>query len=130
MRQFNLKKVPTMHTHSTSQPQVSRRAFLRRSVLTAATAVTPPLVFGLATSAEAAKAATRPIDAPSLAFLREVAAATVESARVRPGQMRSGMGPNATGITVITPGGNYPALWTRDFGWNPKGAISPSKKAK
>ena len=104
-----------MHTHSTPQPLVSRRAFLRRSLLTAATAAGPPLILGLATSAQAAKAATRPVDASSLAFLKEVATATVESARVRPGQTRSGMGPNATGITVITPGGNYPALWTRDF---------------
>ena len=108
-------EVHTMHTHLTSKPHISRRAFLRRSMLTAATAATPPLLYSLATSAQAAKATKWPIDAASLAFLREVAAATVESARVRPGQKRGGMGPNATGITVITPGGNYPALWTRDF---------------
>ena len=53
--------------------------------------------------------------AASLAFLKELAAATIESARVRPGQSRGGMGPNTTGMTIITPGGNYPALWTRDF---------------
>jgi hypothetical protein len=57
----------------------------------------------------------KPIDQSSLTFLKELAAATIESARVRPGQSRGGAGPNNTGITLITPGGNYPALWTRDF---------------
>ncbi|MCX6931056.1 MAG: hypothetical protein NT154_48820, partial [Verrucomicrobia bacterium] len=55
------------------------------------------------------------IDPSSLAFLKELATATIESARVKPGQSRGGTGPNGTGITLITPGGNYPALWTRDF---------------
>jgi hypothetical protein len=57
----------------------------------------------------------KPIDQASLTFLRGLAAATIESARVRPGHRRGGSDPNATGITLITPGGNYPALWTRDF---------------
>ena len=56
----------------------------------------------------------KPIDPSSLAFLKELATATIESARVKPGQSRGGTGPNGTGITLITPGGNYPALWTRD----------------
>jgi hypothetical protein len=51
----------------------------------------------------------------SLEFLRELAAATIESARIRPGQSRGGMGPNVTGLTLVSPGGNYPALWTRDL---------------
>ena len=66
-------------------------------------------------SSQAAAKTAPPIDPASLAFLKELAAATIESARVRPGQSRGGMGPNTTGITLITPGGNYPALWTRDF---------------
>jgi hypothetical protein len=55
------------------------------------------------------------IDDGSVKFLKELTAATIESARVRPGKSRGGMGPNTTGITLITPGGNYPALWVRDF---------------
>ncbi len=95
--------------------RISRRAFLGRSVLTAAATVTTPLVCIFPRSAPAAGAAVGPIDQPSLAFLKELAAATIESARVRPNQSRGGTGPNRTGITLITPGGNYPALWTRDF---------------
>ncbi len=90
----------------------SRRSFLRRSAIAAAAA---PLVGLLAGSSVAGAKTSPPIDRQSLAFLRGLAAATIESARVRPGHSRGGTGPNATGITVITPGGNYPALWTRDF---------------
>ncbi|MHB8970351.1 MAG: hypothetical protein ACYC3X_12840 [Pirellulaceae bacterium] len=104
-----------MHTHTTTPSQVSRRAFLGRSALTAAVAVTSPAVGGLVSAGQVAGSTPGPIDQPSLAWLKELAAATVESARVRPGQSRGGMGPNSTGITLITPGGNYPALWTRDF---------------
>jgi hypothetical protein len=102
---------PPRHNMPTAQPRVSRRSFLRRSAIAGAAA---PLVGFLAASAQAATKAPL-IDPASLAFLKEMAAATIESARVRPGQSRGGMGPNATGITIITPGGNYPALWTRDF---------------
>lgn len=105
-----------MREDKTAQPQNSRRAFLRRSVLlTAAAAVTSPLVCRLTTSSQALGAPLKPIDPADLAFLTELASATVESARVRPGQERGGSQRNATGITVITPGGDYPALWTRDF---------------
>ncbi len=62
-------------------------------------------------------AARRPplLGSGELGYLRELAAAVIESARVRPGEARGGQGPNRTGITLITPGGNYPALWVRDF---------------
>jgi hypothetical protein len=50
------------------------------------------------------------IDQQSLTFLRELTMATIESARFLPGHRQ-----NATGIALITPGGNYPALWVRDF---------------
>lgn len=74
------------------------------------TACTAPLL------CERASADEGPIaDANGMAFLKDMAAATIESARVRPGQKRGGQGPNATGITLITPGGNYPALWVRDL---------------
>jgi hypothetical protein len=93
------------------QRPVSRRSFLCRG----AAAATAPLIGLFAASAQTAPEVAPPIDVKSLAFLKKLAAATIESARVRPGQSRGGMGPNTTGITLITPGGNYPALWTRDF---------------
>ena len=99
----------------TPQPPVSRRSFLGRSLLTAAAAVTSPMVCSLRAAEQADGTTMKPIDQSSLTFLKELAAATIESARVRPGQSRGGTGPNNTGITLITPGGNYPALWTRDF---------------
>jgi hypothetical protein len=41
--------------------------------------------------------------------------ATLGKARVRPGEGRGGMPPNSQGFPLITPGGNYPAMWVRDF---------------
>jgi hypothetical protein len=104
-----------MHSYSTTPPPVSRRCFLGHSLLAAAAAATTPLVCSLKAAEQAAGANMKPIDQPSLTFLKDLAAATIESARIRPGQSRGGAGPNATGITLISPGGNYPALWTRDF---------------
>ena len=83
--------------------------------MTAAAAATSPLVCSLASPRQTAKDTLSLIDSADLAFLRELAAATVESARVKPGKERGGSQRNSTGITVITPGGDYPALWTRDF---------------
>jgi hypothetical protein len=97
----------------TAQPLVSRRGFL--GVLTAAAAATLRLTGSLMAAGQAATQTSKPIDPSSMAFLKELAVATIESARVRPGHGRGGSQPNATGITLITPGGNYPALWTRDF---------------
>jgi hypothetical protein len=91
---------------------VSRRSFLRCGALAAAST---PLLGCLAASAQADSEASPPIDPDSLAFLKGLAAATIDSARVRPGQTRGGMPANTTGMTIITPGGNYPALWVRDF---------------
>jgi len=104
-----------MHTPLTTQPPVSRRSFLGQSLLTAAAAVTSPMVCSLRAVEQVAGTTMKPIDQSSLTLLKELAAATIESARVRPDQSRGGTGPNKTGITLITPGGNYPALWTRDF---------------
>ena len=93
----------------------TRRRFLHRAGLAIAAGVlSPPTRF----SGAKAFAASAPGDlsgASTLEFLRGIASATIESARIRPGQSRSGYGPNTTGITLISPGGNYPALWTRDF---------------
>jgi hypothetical protein len=100
-------------THLIPQPLVSRRGFL--GMLTVAAAATSPLARSLAAAGQPTEATLKPIDPSSLTFLKELAVATIESARVRPGHTRGGSQPNATGITLITPGGNYPALWTRDF---------------
>ncbi len=102
---------PPRHNTPAAQRPVSRRSFLCRSAVAGAA----PLFGLIAGSSQAAGKKPPPIDRASLAFLKELAAATVESARVRPGRSRGGMGPNTTGMTIITPGGNYPALWTRDF---------------
>lgn len=53
--------------------------------------------------------------AESMKFLRDIAAATVKAAHVAPGASKAGGGANTTGITLITPGGNYPAFWIRDY---------------
>jgi hypothetical protein len=93
----------------------SRRTFLRQTLLTAATAATVARLPRLVAAESNPGTSGNWLDASSRAFLRELAAATLESAKIRPGTARGGMGPNATGLTVISPGGNYPALWTRDF---------------
>jgi hypothetical protein len=95
-----------------SRCPLSRRSFLCRGLAAAASV---PLLSPLVASAQTTSETTSPIDPESLAFLKQLAAATIDSARVRPGQSRGGMGPNTTGTTLVTPGGNYPALWVRDF---------------
>jgi hypothetical protein len=111
------------HSRARAQQLVSRRTFLGRGAQAAAAAVAAPMIGGLAGRGQAAGKTLQPIDPGSLAFLKELAAATVESARVRPGGSRSGRGPNTTGITLITPGGSYPALWTRDFAMSLDGGL-------
>ncbi|EIQ01551.1 hypothetical protein OpiT1DRAFT_00122 [Opitutaceae bacterium TAV1] len=54
----------------------------------------------------------------SLRFLSGFAAASIEAARVRPGESVSPLHPaNTTSTTLIRPGGRacYPAVWTQDF---------------
>jgi len=103
--------------------QVSRRWFVRQGSASWVTVCAGP------TLCRRAGAAERPItDANAMAFLRDIAATTIESARVRPGQKRGGQGPNTTGITLITPGGNYPALWVRDLAMSLEcGLIGPDE---
>ena len=50
-------------------------------------------------------------------FLEEMAKAVIESSRVRPGQSVGSSSANATGETLIKPGGGmcYPAFWIRDY---------------
>jgi hypothetical protein len=52
-----------------------------------------------------------------LRFLRDLAAAVLEAARVRPSERVGSSHPNTTGGTLIRPGGRgcYPAFWIRDF---------------
>jgi hypothetical protein len=99
-----------LRSRSARKAGVSRRDFL--GTLIGAVAASP-LAYGSTAKGKASGAEL--IDPPSLAFLTELAVATIESARVPPGHTRGGSEQNATGITFITPGGNYPALWTRDF---------------
>ncbi|MHB1307626.1 MAG: hypothetical protein ACYC23_11145 [Limisphaerales bacterium] len=106
-----------------AQPPISRRVFLSQSLRTTVAAAAWPLLGFHKVSGQGTGERHNPIDEASLAFLEEVAVATLESARVRPGQARGGMGPNETGITLITPGGNYPALWTRDFAMSLDGGL-------
>jgi hypothetical protein len=54
-------------------------------------------------------------DPVSMEFLRGIAEATVKAAHVAPGADKPGGGINTTGIPLITPGGNYPAFWIRDY---------------
>ncbi len=103
------------HADSSHPWRVSRRTFLHRSVCLATATALTPLSGGLISNAVAAPRAIKPIDPASLTFLKELASATIESARIPAGKSRGGTGPNATGITLISPGGNYPALWVRDF---------------
>ena len=91
----------------------TRRAFLEASARLAGL-----LTSGPATVAHAASQhgpATAPVDAASIAFLEDLARATIGAARVPPDASRDRQGPNRTGLSLITPGGRYPALWTRDF---------------
>lgn len=90
-----------------------RRRFLGRGLLAVGSVAVGWLMRGWA--AAATGGGGRVVDAAALSFLRELAEATVSSARVQPGEARGGERPNATGIPLITPGGNYPALWIRDF---------------
>ncbi len=62
--------------------------------------------------------------------LEHLAAAVVEASRVRPGESVAGHGPNATGGTLVRPGGRdcYPAFWIRDFAMSlSSGLIRPDE---
>jgi len=107
---------------------ITRRTFMRRVGLTAGIVAGLPVALSRAVPAKATAKGLRPIDENSVGFLRELALATIESARIRPGAFRGDAGPNSTGITLSSPGGNYPALWVRDFAMSLDcGLIPPSE---
>jgi hypothetical protein len=90
----------------------SRRVFLKYTI-----AGTAAMAGGRPCGRRTARAASDAplLDAEDAEFLKALAAATLEKARVRPGETRDGMPKNSQGFTLITPGGHYPALWVRDF---------------
>ena len=53
----------------------------------------------------------------AMQFAETLTANVLENSRVYPGQSVAGYGPNATGGTLIRPGGRacYPSYWIRDF---------------
>lgn len=53
--------------------------------------------------------------ADSLSFLREMTRDVIEAARVQPGERKGSNVANSVGFPLLTPGGNYPAYWIRDF---------------
>jgi hypothetical protein len=89
---------------------LSRRQFLCASSALGAAISLPTLTYA------ASKLAREPVlGEEDIAFLKTLAEATIERARVRPAETRGSMPANNQGIVLITPGGNYPALWIRDF---------------
>jgi len=100
------------------ETQLSRREFCRRvSALASVVAVGRYAAAGAAPAPAAAAPAKAAAvwDPGALTFLKEIAAATVQAAHVAPGANKKGVGVNTTGIPLITPGGNYPAFWIRDY---------------
>ena len=53
----------------------------------------------------------------AMQFAETLTADVLETSRVYPGQSVAGYGPNATGGTLVRPGGRacYPSYWIRDF---------------
>jgi len=110
--------------HPFTMPErISRRRMLHRTLLVAGGG--GALAFAGCRRPGSAAVSVPCIAREALVFLWKLARATVESARVRTGQPRGGMGPNTTGIDLITPGGNYPAMWTRDFAMSLDSGLVP-----
>ena len=99
----------------TPKSVISRRDFCQgASSLTSALALGS--VSGVALGQATARTASNgPWDPGDMEFLHGIATATVKAAHVAPGANKPGGGVNTTGIPLITPGGNYPAFWVRDY---------------
>lgn len=64
-------------------------------------------------------------------FLEEMTAAVMDASRVAPEQKVGEIGPNATGGTLIRPGGrnSYPAFWIRDYAMSlDSGLVTPDEQ--
>ena len=63
-----------------------------------------------------------------MAFLTDMAKATLDASRVAPGAMVGKIGPNTSGGTLIRPGGreDYPAFWLRDYAMSVECGIIPA----
>jgi hypothetical protein len=85
------------------------------------------LIAGTAFTAETVPPLLSPDD---LAFLTDMAKATLESSRVAPGAMVGKIGPNTSGGTLIRPGGreDYPAFWIRDYAMSVECGIIPAEE--
>ena len=90
---------------------LSRREFCKEISLVGSAVV----IGNLATAGNAQVKMPAFLDPESMEFLKGIAGATVKAAHVPPGAYKLGGGVNTTGIPLITPGGNYPAFWIRDY---------------
>lgn len=82
--------------------------------------ITGTLPFGMLTTEE-------------VAYLRELAAAVINAAIVRAGDIISDAGKNSTGIDFLCPGGRdccYAAFWTRDFVMSLESGLVPQEIAR
>ena len=91
------------------------------------------LIIPLCLAAGCAAHAETPLIAPEdVVFLRELAEATLEASRVRPGETVAGIGPNSSGGTLIRPGGRnaYPAYWIRDYAMSLESGVVPLEEQR
>lgn len=75
-------------------------------------------------------ASAAPLLSPDdMAFLKDMAKATLDASRVAPGAMAGKIGPNTSGGTLIRPGGreDYPAFWIRDYAMSVECGIIPAE---
>ncbi len=65
-----------------------------------------------------------------MAFLKDMAKATLDASRVAPGAKVGGIGPNTSGGTLVRPGGreDYPAFWIRDYAMSVECGIVPAEE--
>lgn len=76
-------------------------------------------------------ASASPLLSPDdMAFLTDMAKATLDASRVAPGAMVGKIGPNTSGGTLIRPGGreDYPAFWIRDYAMSVECGIIPAEE--
>lgn len=64
----------------------------------------------------------------TMGYLAGLTRDVTQAARVGPGERKGDSPPNAVGFTLITPGGNYPAYWIRDFAMSLDAGFITSKE--